>query len=109
MLVLFQRKIIYMGTREFTWSRVRVNREIGYVPPGARTEQVSDTTVPRGLRCEEIKVSGGNGSSLFGVVVSSSELGTNSRLTENPPENPETLFFYLQGPTFTARLPESTR
>ena len=35
---------------------------------GARTEEVPESTTPRGLRCEEIKVSSYNGHSLSGVT-----------------------------------------
>lgn len=103
MLVLFQRKIIYMGRSEISWSYVsrETHRELGYVPPGARKEEVSDMILPHGLRCEEIKVSSDNGHSLFGVIVSSS--GSAS----NPAENPETLFFYLQGSTFLTHHSQS--
>ena len=90
-------RIFFLGGR-------RVHRDIGYIPPGARTEDISDTTLPHGLRCEEIKVPGSDGHSLFGLVVSTS--GT-SRDDSKSAENPETLFFYLQGPTFTTHLPES--
>lgn len=72
----------------------------GYVPPGARTEEVSDTTLPRGLRCEEIRISSDNGHSLCGVTVSTSEASRNAQKSTNNltlTEDPETLFFYLQG------------
>ena len=89
--------------RSYTWVRANgfrfvgdagVYGDTGYVPPGARTEEVSELTVPRGLRCDEIKVSSDNGHSLSGVVVSSADA---SRSSTSPSESPETLFFYLQG------------
>lgn len=93
--------------RSYTWVRTNVPRfmgdagvygDAGYVPPGARTEEVSESIIPRGLRCEEIKVSSDNGHPLSGVIVSSSgTLQDASRSNTNPPEGPETLFFYLQG------------
>ncbi|KAF9647300.1 hypothetical protein BDM02DRAFT_3170324, partial [Thelephora ganbajun] len=82
MLVLFQRKVIYMG----------------YVPPGARTEELSESIIPRGLKCEEIKVSSDNGHSLSGVVVSpSGTLRGAPRSSTESSESLKTLFFYLQG------------
>ena len=86
-----------------------VHREIGYVPPGTRTEEVSDAILPHGLRCEEIKISSNDGHSLSGVVVSSpsesrdTSCQSANNLLNNPPENPETVFFYLQGIAFPAR------
>jgi len=93
--------------RSYTWVRANgfrfvgdagVHGDTGYVPPGARTEEVSESTVPRGLRCDEIKVSSDNGHSLSGIIVSPAyaSLGA-SRSSSSPSESPETLFFYLQG------------
>ena len=75
-----------------------VHGDVGYVPPGTRTEEVSESITPRGLRCDEIKVSSDNGHSLSGVIVSSTgALRDASRSSTSPSESPETLFFYLQG------------
>jgi len=99
--------------RSYTWVRTNglhfmgdaeVRGGAGYVPPGARTEEVSELTTPRGLRCDEIKVSSDNGHSLSGVVVSSADAsreasGSSTGLSESP----ETLFFYLQGSYLLSR------
>ena len=83
------------------------HRDAGYVPPGARTEEISDSIIPRGLGCEEIKVPSDNGHSLSGVFVSGASRST------NPSESPETLFFYLQGsnspPRHTWSVPAEQR
>ncbi|KAF7431027.1 hypothetical protein PC9H_006742 [Pleurotus ostreatus] len=72
MLVIFQRKIIYMG----------------YAPIGARDEDLAD--VPKdqlkGLVCEEINIANGRTSSLSGIVVRSK---TDS--------NPKVAIIYFQG------------
>jgi len=82
-----------------------VHQDTGYVPPGARTEKVSELIIPRGLRCEEIEVPGRNGHSLSGVFVSSSVASrAASRSSANPSDSPETLFFYLQGSNSSRHL-----
>lgn len=95
--------------KSYTWVRTNsfrfmgdahagVYRDVGYVPPGARTEEVSESMIPRGLRCEEIKISNNNRHSLSGVVVCPSSASRDtSRSSISASENPETLFFYLQG------------
>ena len=93
--------------RSYTWVRANgfrflgdagVHGDTGYVPPDARTEEISEPTVPRGLRCDEIKVSSDNGQSLSGVIVSLADASRGAPgSSTSPSESPETLFFYLQG------------
>ena len=99
--------------RSYTWVRANglrfvggaeVHGDAGYVPPGARTEEVSESRIPRGLKCDEIKISSDNGRSLSGVVVSSYSAPRDaSRSSTSLSESPETLFFYLQGSNPLAR------
>lgn len=101
--------------RSYTWVRTTalrcgtgVHQDVGYVPPGARTEEVSESIIPPGLRCETVEVSSENGHSLSGIVVSSSGASrAESRSSTNSSESPETLFFYLQGQNPPPRHPRS--
>ncbi|GJE91713.1 alpha/beta hydrolase [Phanerochaete sordida] len=81
MMVLLQRKIIYMN----------------YVPPGAREEQLANTKVAKGISCEEVAIPGEKGITLHGVVV--------RRESSSP--DPKTVIFYMQGNAGTplARMP----
>ncbi|KAH9949776.1 Alpha/Beta hydrolase protein [Amylocystis lapponica] len=75
MMVLFQRKIIYMG----------------YIPPGARQEQLGvDVPVPTGIRCEEIKLQSEGHVTLSAIVVRSAMPDTRARA-------PNIVVVYLQG------------
>ncbi|KAL0954385.1 hypothetical protein HGRIS_003370 [Hohenbuehelia grisea] len=74
MLVVFQRKIIYMG----------------YCPPGARAEDLKRDVPPqhlKGLRCEEISVPSTDSVMLSGIVV--------SRVDASEP--PKAVIVYFQG------------
>ncbi|KAH9936510.1 Alpha/Beta hydrolase protein [Fomitopsis serialis] len=75
MMVVFQRKIIYMG----------------YVPPGARTEELGvETPVPKGLKCEEIRIQSDKGVTLYGIDV--------QKDVEQPsPDSRRIVVIYLQG------------
>ncbi|KAI0947508.1 hypothetical protein AcW1_007721 [Taiwanofungus camphoratus] len=74
MMVLFQRKIIYMG----------------YAPPGARTEELGvGIRTPRGIQCEEIALQSEKRVFLSGIIMRAS---SSPRLNE-----PRVVIVYLQG------------
>ena len=95
MMVLFQRKIIYMGMYTLIPLHTSLNGslilpKIGYVPPSARTEQLTDDTVrysPK-ISCEEVRIKSDPGVTIYGLLVSRTDIGT---------ESPETVVIYLQG------------
>lgn len=75
MMVLFQRKIIYMG----------------YVPPGARKEQLRvDVPIPKGVQCEEISLQSEKRTMLYGLVLQNEDVNTSCR-------EPDVVIVYLQG------------
>ncbi|KAL4242841.1 polyketide transferase af380 family protein [Abortiporus biennis] len=75
MMVLFQRKIIYMG----------------YIPPNARTEELfRDVQPPKDISCEEVRIGGEKGITLYGILVQSMVAATRS-------EDPTTVMVYFQG------------
>ncbi|KZS93417.1 alpha/beta-hydrolase, partial [Sistotremastrum niveocremeum HHB9708] len=74
MMVLFQRKIIYMA----------------YVPPGARDEDLDlNDPILRGVRCEVVQIPTGPKSSIAGIAFESS----GSQISSNPP----LVIIYFQG------------
>ncbi|TFK61520.1 hypothetical protein BDN72DRAFT_935056 [Pluteus cervinus] len=80
MMVIFQRKIIYMGT--------------GYAPIGARSKQLKN--VPKALvdrlSCEEVEISSSDRVNLAGIEVS-------REFTQAA--SPPTILLYIQGMLFS--------
>ncbi|CAL1712175.1 unnamed protein product [Somion occarium] len=76
MMIIFQRKIIYMG----------------YVPLGARTEELGRDIRPSSNRimCDEVQINGERGARLFGIYLRREELNT-------PARQPKTVMIYFQG------------
>ncbi|GBE82975.1 alpha/beta-hydrolase [Sparassis crispa] len=72
-MVIFQRKLIYMG----------------YIPPGARSEQLRDVRVPKAIHCEEIQIPSEKRVMLAGIVVRPA-----SHIGDSPPD---AVVLYLQG------------
>lgn len=95
MLVLFQRKIIYMGSLYYSNS-TQVFTEVscllsGYVPPDARYQELhKDVTPAKGLSCEEVQIQGEGQIKLHGLLVRR-ELGALSA------QEPKAVIVYLQG------------
>ncbi|KAH9841709.1 Alpha/Beta hydrolase protein [Rhodofomes roseus] len=85
MMVVFQRKIIYMG----------------YAPPGARTESLgADVPMPKGLTCEELHLESEKGITLYGIDV-------RKDVKQTTPYARKVVVVYLQGNAGNslARLP----
>ena len=92
-MVLFQRKIIYMGMN----SQYLVNLGVpttfaGYVPPGAREERLEDQKINSSVSCEEIRLANNKATRLFGILVRRKELEI-----VRPQKDPDTIVLYLQG------------
>ena len=68
-----------------------VELALGYVPPGARTEELGvDVPIPRGLQCEEIRVKSDKGVTLHGILARREPHGP-------PPPVRKIVVLYLQG------------
>jgi hypothetical protein len=89
MMVVFQRKIIYMGALyNITFDTCLIQHPFakGYVPLGARTEELRrDVLIPAGLICDEITVESERRVKLAGLVVTREEA------------EPDVVVVYLQG------------
>jgi hypothetical protein len=89
MIVVFQRKIIYMGAlhnTSFNACLIQDSFMKGYVPPGARTEELrQDVPIPAGLLCEEITVESERRVKLAGLLV------------RREAAEPDVVVVYLQG------------
>lgn len=102
MMVLFQRSIIYMGPYDICLvvtdclTRPCIT---GYVPLGAREQQLKDTKVAEAMTCEEVQIPSDKGVTLYGILVRRAE--PNSVV---PMKDPKTVLFYLQGPHISLPL-----
>ncbi|PCH39846.1 alpha/beta-hydrolase [Wolfiporia cocos MD-104 SS10] len=74
MMVIFQRKIIYMG----------------YAPPGARTEELHASLLPREIRCMEVCLESEKHVRLHGIIIHQDALDCSAR-------DPDVVIVYLQG------------
>lgn len=94
MMVLFQRKIIYMGiiSPYLAISLILPSRIVGYVPPGARQERLEDQKINSSLRCEEVELADDKAARLSGILVHH----TNLELAR-PQDDPTIVLLYLQG------------
>ena len=80
-----------MGLGALPFSMSNVELALGYVPPGARTEELGvDVPIPRGLQCEEIRVKSDKGVTLHGIFVRREPHGL-------PPPVRKIVILYLQG------------
>lgn len=91
-MVIFQRKIIYMGaTSETNRPGSTLTLSIGYAPPGARTEELgSDVPVPQGVHVKEIQLQSEGTVKLSGII-------TRPEYWARRDTPPETVLVYLQG------------
>jgi pimeloyl-ACP methyl ester carboxylesterase len=100
MLVVFQRKIIYMGAVDLI-SRCLHCPDVhgwcvGYAPIGARAEVLDQVYCRRlGLLCQETHIESEPGVHLHGITV---------QRNTAPESKPETVVLYLQGKFFTLNI-----